>query len=128
MLVISPLFGPAFQLYNREALLATQFAAVLVGDDRLVRPRILHLLVPRVLTILRLRGDVGLAPNNLSDPCFWIRVGRPGGALNGSVPSSSVSSDSQDSVGVSHGFLSLGTVLQADSVKGQSAKHFFIFS
>ena len=43
--------------------------------------------------------------------------GRPGGALNGSVPSSSVSSDSQDAVGVSHGFLSLGSFLRAGSVR-----------
>ena len=45
------------------------------------------------------------------------RSGRPGGAPNGSHPSSSVSSDSHDSVGVRHGFVSLGTVLRAGSVR-----------
>ena len=109
---------PRSSLKSRGVFLATQLAAVFVGDDPLQRPRILHLLVPRVQTILRLRGFVGLAPNNLSDPCSSSirRSGKPGGALNGSVPSSSVSSDSHDSVGVRHGFLSLGTVFQAGSV------------
>ena len=43
--------------------------------------------------------------------------GRPRGALNGSVPSSSVSPDSHDSARVSHGFLSLTTILWAGSVR-----------
>ena len=56
---------------NREAFLATQLAAVLVGDGPLEPHRILDLLVPRLQTFLRLRGYVGLAPNNLSDPRFF---------------------------------------------------------
>ena len=56
---------------NREAFLATQLAAVLVGADPLEPHRILDLLVPRLQTFLRLRGYVGLAPNNLSDPRFF---------------------------------------------------------
>ena len=110
---------PAF---NREAFLATQLAAVLVGDDPLEPHRILDLLVPRLQTFLRLRGYVGLAPNNLSDPRFFdpsVRQARrnPERCRSFAVPSSSVSSDSQNFVGVSHGFLSLGTVLRARSVR-----------
>ena len=42
--------------------------------------------------------------------------------MNGAVPSSSVSSDSQDSVGASDGFPSLGLGLFRE---GQASKHFF---
>ena len=71
MLITSPLFGPGFQLKIERRFWPLSSLPFLVGDDRLERPHILHLLVPRVQTILRLRGFVGLAPNNLSDPCFF---------------------------------------------------------
>ena len=97
---------------NCEALLVTQLAAALVADDLLGWQ-----------TTLRLRGNVSLAPNpRLADPCFFDHGGPagPGGATKGFPSSTSVSSDSQGSVGVFNESLSLGTVLQ-------SSKYFFVF-
>ena len=57
----------------------------------------------------------------VSHPSVGSRIsggsGRPRRALNASVPSSSVSPDSHVSAGVSHGFLSLRTILSAGSVR-----------
>ena len=48
--------------------------------------------------------------------------GRPRGALKSFTSFSSVSSDSQDPVGVFHGFLSLSTILRAQFRESQSLK------
>ena len=146
LLVTSPLFGPAFQLEIERRFWPLSSLLFLVSDDPLEQPRILHLLVPRVQTTLRLRGYIGLAPNNLSDPRLFnqrvrqarrspercrsfvfrlVRFARLRGVSHGfrslaivrADPSSSVWSVSQNFVGVSHAFLSLGTVLRARSVR-----------
>ena len=57
----------------------------------------------------------------VSHPSVGSRIfggsGRPRGALNGSVPPCSLSSDLHQSAGVSHGFLSFSTILWASSVR-----------
>ena len=100
---------------NREAFRATQLAAVSCrwrsprtashpylgcrGFSAFAVPSVLHPTTSRILAS-SITGSGG-----------------SGGALNGAIPSSSFSSDSQDSMGVSHGFLSLGPDLRAGSVR-----------
>ena len=106
---------PAFHLKIERRFWPPSSLLFLVGGDPLERPRILY---------LRCRGFSAFAvPSVLHPTTSRILAssitgsGGSGGALNGAVPSSSVSSDSQDSVSVNHGFLSLGTDLRARSVR-----------
>ena len=91
---------------NGEARLILQLVACLFSFDLLKRPHILHLFVPRV--IFRVRGHTALASVQ-----FVSRVGSSGVFADGRVEPEKVfllppfASSAQDSVDVSHGFLSL---------------------
>ena len=99
---------------NREALLFAQLAVAFVTDLPLERPCLLHLLVPRVQTTLRLRGYGSLAPDHRPfDPrLFGYRVRQDRRDSEKLHFFDFSLTDSQDSSGVSHGFLSLMTTLR----------------
>ena len=125
LFVTSTLFDPAFQL----KIETTQLAAVLVGDDPFERPRIHDLLLPRVQTIRRLRGCVGLAPNNHSDPCFFSQRVRQ--ARRSPEPCRSFVFRLVRFARVSGRKPRVSFIGNCSSDRfreGQSAKHFFIFS
>ena len=118
LLVTSPLFGPAFQLKIERRFLPLSsllFLSVRISSNGLESFICLYLGCRRFSafadSLVRHPTTSRILVSSIR------RFGKPGGALNGSVHSSSVSSDSQDSVGVRHGFLSLGTVLRAVSVR-----------
>ena len=118
LLVTSTLFVPAFQLEIERGfwpLSSLLFLSVMIFSNGLASFICLY---------VGCRRFYAFAVSSVWHPTTYrilvssIRLsGRPGGALNGSDPSSSVSSDSHDSVGVRHGFVSLGTVLRAGSVR-----------
>ena len=118
LLVTSPLFGPAFQLEIEKSLWPLSsllFLSVRIPSNGLASFICLY---------LGCRRFSAFAVSSVRHPTTSRilvssirRSGRPGGTPNGSHPPSSVSSDSHDSLGVRHGFLSLGTVLRAVSVR-----------
>ena len=129
LLVTSPLFGPAFQLKIEKSLWPLSsllFLSVRIPSNGLASFICLY---------LGCRRFSAFAVSSVRHPTTSRilvssirRSGRPEGTPNGSHPSSSVSSDSHDSLGRPPRISFFGNCSSSRVREGQSSKHFFIFS